>query len=128
MSVIRADKLLLRIAVRRGLGVEQKNYTEAEIAALINKLGVRYVVAQPDFWTDLEQMKRLQNVLHGPQFAEVKRFPMTANYPAQENELVVFRNLGEVAKGPINVLIELPIIDSTVSGSISTSAGAPAKP
>ena len=128
MSVIRADKLLLRIAVRRGLGVEQKNYTEAEIAALIDKLGVRYVVAQPDFWTDLEQMRRLQNVLHGPQFAEVKRFPIIANYPGQENELVVFRNLGEVAKGPVNVLIELPIIGSAVSGSVSKSTGAPAKP
>lgn len=118
VSVIRADKLLLRISVRRGLGVEQKNFNEAEIAALIDKMAVNYVVAQPDFWTDLEQMARLQNVLHGQQFEELKRFKMRANYPAQEKELVVYRNLGKVAQGPINITNELPIINRSVSGKI----------
>lgn len=118
ISIIRADKLLLRIAVRRELGVQQKSYSEAEIARLINKVGVHYVVAQPDFWTDLDQMARLQAVLHGKQFQEVKRFRMHANYRAQEKELVVYRNLGPVATGPIDITTELPIIERSVTGTL----------
>jgi 4-amino-4-deoxy-L-arabinose transferase-like glycosyltransferase len=123
VSVIRADKLLLRVAVRRGLGVEEKNYDQSQIAAAINRLGVHYVVAQPGFWTDLEQMKRLARVLEGRQFVETKRFSMTANYPAQEKELVVYRNLDEVSRGPIKITNELPIVGREISGQISTGTG-----
>lgn len=123
VSVIRADKLLLRVSVRRGLGVEEKGYQKAEIAALINRLGVHYVVAQPDFWTDLKEMKRLQEVLEGPQFVETTRFAMNANYPAQEKELVVYENLGDVTKGPIEITNELPIVGREISSQISTGPG-----
>jgi hypothetical protein len=118
ISVIRADKLLLRIAVRRELGVAQQSYDEAEIAKLINKMGVHYVVAQPDFWIDLNQMARLQAVLRGTQFEEVKRFKMRANYNSQEKELVIYRNLGSVAAGPVDITNELPIIERSVSGTL----------
>jgi len=118
ISVIRADKLLLRIAVRRELGVTQQSYDEAGIASLINKMGVHYVVAQPGFWTDLNQMARLQAVLHGSQFKEVKRFKMRSNYKAQEKELVIYRNLGPVAAGPVDITNELPIIERSVSGTL----------
>ncbi|WP_259779439.1 glycosyltransferase family 39 protein [Aestuariispira ectoiniformans] len=119
VSTIRADKLLLRISVRRELGVEEKDYTEAEIDSLIDSLGVHYVVAQPDFWTDLKPMAKLQSLLHSDRFEEVARFKMQANYHAQEKELVVYRNRGEVAEGPINISNELPIVGRTVSGTIS---------
>jgi 4-amino-4-deoxy-L-arabinose transferase-like glycosyltransferase len=117
LSVIRADKLLLKLAVYRELGVEQKSYSEAEIAGLINALGVHYVVAQPDFWTDLEQMARLQAVLKSAQFKEVARFKTPANYDSQEKELVVYRNLGPVAKGPIAITNEVPFIDRVITGT-----------
>ena len=117
LTTLRADKLLLQIAVRRALGVKQKDYTEAEISDLLNRLGVHYVVAEPDFWIDLEQKARLQSVLHSDQFEEVRRFDMHANYPAQEKELVVYRNLGDVAEGPHDIVIDLPIIDRQISGS-----------
>ena len=117
INVIRADKLLLRISVRRELGVEQRDYDNAEIADLIDSMAVHYVVAQPGFWTDLDQMARLQDVLQGPRFEEVARFPMTANYPAQESELLVYRNLGAVAEGPVAIDIELPIIGRDISST-----------
>jgi len=115
ISIIRADKLLLRVSVRRSLGVEEKQYDIPEISNQINKLAIHYVVAQPDFWTDLDQMKKLQSLLNNNQFKEIKRFKMTANYPGQEKELILYKNLGDVATGPVNITNELPIINRTVS-------------
>lgn len=117
VGIVRSDKLLLRISVRRELGVEQKQHSAEEIRDLIGRLGIHYVVAQPDFWTDLEAMQRLQDVLHSEAFEEIGRFDMQANYNAQEKQLVVYRNKGEVAQGPVDITNELPIIGRTISGS-----------
>lgn len=118
LSVVRSDKLFLRVAIRRGLGVKQKIVSEEEIASRLDQLGAAYVVAQPGFWTDLEVMKRLENVLNGPHFERVRTFAMDANYNAQEKELVVYRNLGEVARGPVDLNIELPAIGRKISGAV----------
>ncbi len=116
LSVLRATKLLLKISVRRSLGVEQQNYSEPEINDLINKMGVHYIVAQPDFWTDLDQMEKLQNVLNAGKFKVVRRFKMNANYDSVDKELIVYQNLGEVAKGPVKIVNELPIINRKITG------------
>lgn len=121
LSVYRADKLLLSVAVRREIGVKQKELSEEVIAERINQLGIHYVVAQPAFWADLEVMRRLENVLRGPQFEVVSRVETPANHKAHESELVIYRNLGEVAKGPIDLRIDLPIIGREVSGSTNSS-------
>ena len=115
---IRSDKLLLRIAVRRSLGVEQKLMSVDAIAKMLDGLGVQYVLAQPGFWTDLEAMRRLDEVLHTKHFEQVRTFPMHANYSGQENEIVVFRNLDPVTSGPVRLNIDLPMINQTVSGVI----------
>jgi len=119
VSTVRSDKLLLRIASRRELGVEEKNYTIEEIAELINKFAIHYVVAQPDFWTDLKQMKLLQTLLESEQFKEIQRFKIEANYDAAEKELVIYRNLGNVVVGPVNIRNELSLIGRTISNNNS---------
>ncbi|MDE1463026.1 ArnT family glycosyltransferase [Spartinivicinus poritis] len=120
VNILRADKLLLEVAVRRSLGVKQQSYSEAEINDLINKMGVHYIVAQPNFWVDLDQMAKLQNVLRSDQFKEVKRFKMPSNYNAQEKELIVYRNLGNIADGPIKISNNLPIIGRKITNSPKT--------
>ena len=62
-------------------------------------------------------MQRLQTVLQGSEFREVARFTVRANYNAQEKELIIYRNLRPVAKGPINITTELPIIGRKISGA-----------
>ncbi len=121
LSVLRSDKLLLKIKIRRELGVEEADFSREEIADLINRHGVHYVVAQPDFWTDLDQMAKFQEVLDSPQFEKVARFPMTANYPNLDKEYVVYRNLGDVAQGPIPVTIRIPMIGRTISSEVGNS-------
>lgn len=115
MSTVRADKLLLQIASRREIGVEEKDYTIDQIAVMINELAINYVVAQPDFWTDLKQMALLQELLESDQFEEVERYQLPRNYNSQEKELIIYKNLGQVAQGPVRIENELSIIGRTVT-------------
>ena len=73
LMTVRADKLFLSIAVRRELGVQETTYTDEQIRDLLRDIGVSIVVAQRDFWTDLDQMAALQRVLDGPDFEEIRR-------------------------------------------------------
>ncbi|ART54012.1 4-amino-4-deoxy-L-arabinose transferase [Acidovorax carolinensis] len=115
LQVMRADKLLLGVAVRRELGVEQKGLTEAEIAEAINANGVHYVVMQPGFWIDLEAMQRFERVMASDQFEAVARIATPANHNAHETELVIYRNKGAVSPRRQSGDIELRIINRSIS-------------
>ncbi|MDB5799405.1 MAG: 4-amino-4-deoxy-L-arabinose transferase [Rhodocyclales bacterium] len=119
LSVVRADKLLLRVAVRRELGVEQKPMDEQEIVDTLNRLGARYVVMQPGFWNDLAVMQRFEHVLASAQFERVATIPTPANHDAHEKELVIYRNLGNVAKTSGRIDIELPMINRSIPAAPS---------
>jgi hypothetical protein len=114
LSVLRADKILLSVAVRRELGVQEKDFSEAEIAQTLNDNGVHYVVMQPGFWTDLEAMRRFERVMATPQFEEVARIATPANHKAHEAELVVYKNKGSVNPKPKRAEIELKIINRSI--------------
>lgn len=120
ITTLRADKLLLEVAVRRELGVTQRDLSEADIAALLDRLGVRYVVAQPDFWTDLAEMARLQAVLHSDQFREVARIPLTANVPVEDHELRIYENLHKPPPSGAEITLDLPIIGRSLHGRTAT--------
>jgi len=120
LNVLRVDKLLLRVAVRRELGVAEQAYSENEIANLIDRLGVHYVVAQPGFWNDLGIMQRFEAVLQSSHCTEVARIPLHANYGPTGRVLVVYRNLGAVTAGPIDVQLDLPIVDRVIESTLGT--------
>lgn len=116
LSVVRADKLLVRVAVRRDLGIEQKALSEQDIRDLIHGGGAHYLVVQPGFWDDLEVMRRFESVLASDEFEEVARIPTPANFPAYEKELVIYRNKGPVQPRPKDFQIDLPIIGRKIEG------------
>ena len=114
IGVVRADKLLLNIAVRRELGVTEKNVNERELFQKINDLGIHYVVAQPGFWVDLEAMQRLERLLSSANFQKVAQIETPANYNAHEKMLVIYKNLGVVSNKQSGIEISLPIIGRTI--------------
>jgi len=118
ISVIRADKLLLEIAVRRELGVQEHDLSEQQIADLLDRDGVSYVVAQDGFWTDLPVMQRFQDVLRSPHFRQVGAIEVTANVPVEDRTLLIYRNEGTIAAGPHRVDVHLPIIGRTLEGTV----------
>lgn len=116
LSVLRADKILLRVAVRRELGVEQKAMSDDQILDTLNRQAVHYLVVQPGFWNDLEVMRRFERLLQGPQFIEVMRIPTPANHKAHETELVVYRNLAAASSASGDRQIDLHIIGRSIGG------------
>ena len=116
---LRADKLLLSVAVRRELGVKQQPLSEQEIGKMLDQDGVRYVVAQSDFWTDLAVMARLQALLRSDHFAEVARIPVRANVPTEDRELRIYMNRHEVESAARKFKLNLPIINRTIEGETS---------
>jgi hypothetical protein len=118
ISVIRSDKLLLDIAVRRTIGVQQKDLSEQQIGDLLDHDGVSYVVAQDDFWTDLPEMAQLQAVLRSPHFQAVNHISVVANVPTEDQSLTIYRNMDDISPGPHTVDLHLPIIGETVEGTV----------
>jgi hypothetical protein len=118
IAVLRADKLLLEVSVRRTLGVQQKSFTEPEIGELLDRSGVSYVVAQEGFWTDLPVMKRFQSELQSQHFRQVAEIPVLGSPREEDRKLLIYRNLGEVAQGPHQVDLHLPIIGRSVEGTV----------
>jgi 4-amino-4-deoxy-L-arabinose transferase-like glycosyltransferase len=120
LYIVRADKLLLEVAVRRELGVGQKQYSTQQIGEMLDRYGVQYVVAQTDFWTDLEVMANLQNLLQSDHFEAVTTIPVTANVPTEDKELRIYRNTHPIdAKRP-EIELDLPIIGRSVEGHVGS--------
>ncbi|MGZ8219342.1 glycosyltransferase family 39 protein [Methylomagnum sp.] len=114
LGVLRSDKLLLRVKVKRELGVEERGLTQEELSAALNRYGVSYVVNEPDFWNDLQAMRVLQNLLHTPQFIKVGEIPVTGNIPHRDRVLEVYRNLQYMPGTNERPPLELLIIDEVI--------------
>jgi hypothetical protein len=114
LSTLRSDKLLLKVKVKRELGVQQRELTQAELAQKLNDYGVSYVVNQPNFWTDLSAMRMLQNLLHSPQFVLVSKIPTAANVHHDDHVLEIYRNVGYTPGQDNRPRLDLLIIDETI--------------
>jgi hypothetical protein len=114
LGVLRSDKLLLRVKIKRELGVEQRGFTEKQLSAALNRYGVGIVVNEPDFWNDLEAMQVLQDLLHSPQFAKLGEITVTGNIPHKDRVLEIYRNLEYTPGATERPPLELLIIDQVI--------------
>lgn len=118
ISIIRADKLLLNVAVERLRGVQQKDYDEAAIGDLIKRVGTDLIVVQPGFWNDLTEMARFEAVLQTTSFEKVKSFEITGAIGHYDgNRIDIYRPLYPVDKTSSALQIEMPIIGGKFEGS-----------
>jgi len=115
---IRADKLLLRIAIERARGVAQTDSDEKQIAAALRDYGVSLVVAQPGFWTDLREMARLDAVLHTADFRRVASFPITATVAHTDPLIEIYEPTYPVQAARRVLGLDMPIIGQSFSGKI----------
>lgn len=117
LTILRADKLLLRVAVKREYGVEDRGYTEDEIYAMLNRFGVGYVVAQREFWADIPSMAALERLLRNEsRFEVVKVIQISANLPVSDGVLTIYRNRGPIAADPAPITLELMGTAATIQG------------
>ncbi len=119
MTVIRSDKLLLRVAVdREKFGVKDLGVSEDSFKTMLRDYGVRYVVLEPTFWSDLQSMQMLVRVLHQGQFKLLTSIPVNSNRPHKDSQLQIYQNVGNVAAGRNLLRIELPVSGITLEGEI----------
>jgi 4-amino-4-deoxy-L-arabinose transferase-like glycosyltransferase len=123
LSTIRADKLLLRVAVERERGVGQASLDERQIAQALRDYGVSLVVAQPGFWSDLREMARLDAVLHSPDFERVAHFDITGTVGHTDREIEIYKPTYRVEPAHRTLRLEMPIIGQSFKGEAKPGAG-----
>lgn len=120
ISVARADKFLLRVAIERERGIQDRNLDVERIEELIKRHAIRYVVAETGFWNDLPSMAALTSLLHDTvRFKAVRQIETRANYPNPDRELVIYEYLGEVDATPLPLSAELVGVGITLKKSTS---------
>nr|WP_320114290.1 glycosyltransferase family 39 protein [uncultured Desulfuromonas sp.] len=108
LSVARSDKFLIRMAIERTRGVEDRGFTPDEIEQIIQRHGVLYIVAQLGFWNDLPSFAALETLLADQnKFEEVSRIKTRANFDHEDHELTIYRYLGEVQLPPQPMQVEM---------------------
>ena len=120
ITILRADKLLLKVAVERMRGVDQTDYSEAAITNMLRELGVDLVVFQPGFWEDLRQMARFASILHTPDFERVATFEIPGTVSHADKQIEIYRPTYRVARPRRELQLEMPIIRDRFSGRISS--------
>jgi len=120
ISTIRADKLLLRIAVERVRGVGQADLDEKQIADALRDYGVSLIVFQPDFWTDLREMARLSAVVHRPDFERVATFDITGTARHSDNRIEIYKPTYPVEQTHRALQLQLPIIGDSIKGKVGS--------
>jgi 4-amino-4-deoxy-L-arabinose transferase-like glycosyltransferase len=118
ISVIRADKLLLRVAVDRERGVKEAGLDQQQIAGALRVYGVGLVVVQPHFWSDLREMDRLASVLHGADFKRIADFAITGATRRGERVIEVYKPTYPVAESRRTLRLDMPIIGETFHGTV----------
>lgn len=115
---LRADKLLLDVAVERSRGVGEKDYDAAAIGRLVRDLGVDLIVYQPGFWEDLREMARFGAVVHSGDFAAVASFDITGTAKHADRRIEVYRPTYPVERTARDLQLDMPIMRERFQGSL----------
>jgi hypothetical protein len=109
MIVLRADKVLVSMAVQKYFGTLSYVKTEEDVLALIDRYGVGLVVIESRDIVGLPEFSMLSKVLAGPQFRLQEDIPVRTNLPEFSNlSLRVYRYLDKKSRVGSPVVIPLP--------------------
>jgi 4-amino-4-deoxy-L-arabinose transferase-like glycosyltransferase len=119
VTVIRADKLLLRVAIHRDLfGVQELGVAEAKLKGMMGRFGVHYIVVEPDFWSDLQSMQMLVRVLHQDQFKLLTTISAVNHREHNGSQLEIYENLAPISQGRNALKVELPVSGIAIEGTV----------
>jgi hypothetical protein len=122
LGVARSDKFLIRLAIERTRGVEDRGFTTDQIEQLFKRHAVRYVVAQTGFWGDLPSFSTLEQLLADrSKFEKVHRIETEANYNQSDPEVVIYKYLGEIQLPPEPMALEMVGIGQTFENTQNES-------
>ncbi len=112
LTVIRADKLFLRVSVILELGASvKKEVTPQEISDMLCRYGISWaVVAVENNWDNIPVMQNLLHALRAKPFVEVTRIPIISNIFCPDSMLIVYRNCAALERPFENYDLEIPMI------------------
>jgi hypothetical protein len=107
--VLRADKVLVSIAVQRNFGTQSHVGGEEDIRALIKRYGIEFIlVEQPDL-VGVKEFGMLHALMQQPDFERVKVLPITADGGAPAPDRVeVYRYREHQPADSATIVIPLP--------------------
>jgi len=119
ITVVRADKLLLRVAIDRHLfGVQDFGVSETRFKNMLERYSVHYIVIEPNFWSDLKSMQMLLSVLHQDQFRLLTKIPVASNRERIRYNLEIYENTGPLSQTKNSLRVELPGSGIAVQGAV----------
>ena len=118
LSVLRTDKLLLDVSIKREMGVNEKNVSNKDLLEKLSAFNVAFVVNEPRFWDDLATMQNFQRLLKKDLFKEVHRLPVYGNIRHDDQEIVIYRFQSSRIERDENITINIPSIGVEVKGHI----------
>ena len=118
LTVIRADKLLVRVAINRNLfGLQELGVSESRLKQMLEQLGVRYVVVEPNFWNDLQSMHMLAGILHKDHFRLLTAISTANNWSPTTRSWRSMKS-APVSKGRNVLKVEFPMSGIAIEGTV----------
>jgi hypothetical protein len=115
ISIIRADKIFLNIAIMPNHGLNPKDFTYNQVQQTLNQLGISYVVTVPHIWSETQPMAYLAQILESKMFQEVSKIALTGN--TSDTELLIYKNLNPLPRNPVGFDMELRGIGVFLKGT-----------
>jgi 4-amino-4-deoxy-L-arabinose transferase-like glycosyltransferase len=116
VGVLRAEKILTDYKILREWGIQDRGLSTDDIQKIFDRYGIEYVVFQPDFWTDLPSIARLQDFVSSDHFAKVADIRVDANFDQADKVIEIFRNKHPVAPSDQTVQFNIQILGKSISG------------
>lgn len=113
--VIRSDKVLLRVAVRREAGLNERSVSPEDLDRLFHDYDIKYVVLEPQFWADLQNMRMFVDYVESPRFQLLHAVEVRSRPQQTDRVLKIYENRMPRASKPKPLTIELDMVGRSVT-------------
>jgi hypothetical protein len=118
--VLRGDKTLVDMSVHKYFGVRSHVTNAAGVQSLLNDHAVRWIVVESRDLVGLKEFRMLNEILDGPGYRLLARFPVATNVPEFEGvDVLVYENLGLVLPPDGRVRIAYPYLGKSYEFTFS---------
>jgi hypothetical protein len=119
IAVVRADKLMLSVPVgeRNTRGVAQR---AVDPAKLVSRVAPDFIVVQPGFWADLQNMAAFEAAVAPPAYRAVAAFSITGQLSGQDGKqgVVIYQPVVPPVHGSAALSVDMPDIGRHFDGAL----------
>lgn len=118
--VVRPVKFLVDYAGERDFSATDRQVSDAEIASLFEQFGVRWVVLEPGFWSDLPSVAGFEHAIRHGHFRLAASYPVTGDRdPADAPVVEIWENTQPSGHAPDHVEFDMPLLGGRFSADVA---------